>query len=147
MATLRNRALDFGLPVLRKYPRLKRAAKALDASTDLLRHTAAAVLPGIIQPDPREIYITLTANCNLRCLGCKYGRDFMTGAQLPLMIVKELLDDCKTFGIRSIRLYGGEPLLYKQLVNVVEHAVNLGLHPWLTTNGILLKEKVDDLYK
>src|SRR5262249_48106536 len=29
---------------------------------------------------------------------------------------------------------------------IVEHAVSLGLHPWLTTNGILLKEKIDDLY-
>ena len=135
------------LPVLRKHPRLKRAAKALDASADLIRHTAAAALPSIIEPDPREIYITLTANCNLRCIGCKYGRDFMTGSQLPFTIVKELLDDCRTFGIRSIRLYGGEPLLYKQLVRVVEHAVSLGLHPWLTTNGILLREKVDDLYK
>jgi MoaA/NifB/PqqE/SkfB family radical SAM enzyme len=68
----------------------------------------------------------------------------MPGAQLPLKIVLDLLDDCKTFGINNIRLYGGEPLLYKDLVRVVEHSVALGLHPWLTTNGILLKEKIDD---
>jgi len=37
-------------------------------------------------------------------------------------------------------------LLYKQLTRVVEHAVSLGLHPWLTTNGILLEQKVDELY-
>ena len=145
--TLRNKVVRLALPVLRKYPRLKSLAKSLDASVDLVRHTAAAALPQIIQPDPREIYITLTANCNLRCVGCKYGRDFMPGAQLPLRIVKELLDDCRSFGIRSVRLYGGEPLLYKELVRVVEHAVGIGLHPWLTTNGILLKEKVDDLYR
>ena len=30
-----------------------------------------------IQPDPKEIFLTLTANCNLRCKGCRYGRDFM----------------------------------------------------------------------
>jgi cyclic pyranopterin phosphate synthase len=70
----------------------------------------------------------------------------MPGAQLPLKIVLELLDDCKTFGIVNIRLYGGEPLLYKDLVRVVEHSVALGLHPWLTTNGILLREKIDGLY-
>lgn len=147
MTTLRNKVLELALPVLRRHPRLKRVAKTLDASVDLIRHTAATALPQIIEPDPREIYITLTANCNLRCIGCKYGRDFMTGSQLPFTIVKELLDDCKTFGIRSVRLYGGEPLLYKELVRVVEHAVSLGLHPWLTTNGILLREKVDNLYE
>jgi cyclic pyranopterin phosphate synthase len=70
----------------------------------------------------------------------------MPGAQLPFTVVRELLDDCKRFGIRGIRLYGGEPLLYKDLARVVEYAVNLGLHPWLTTNGILLKQKVVELY-
>ena len=29
---------------------------------------------------------------------------------------------------------------------MVERAVTLGLHPYVTTNGILLKEKIDDLY-
>jgi molybdenum cofactor biosynthesis enzyme MoaA len=145
--TFRTKFVQLALPVLRQHPLIKRFAKAADSYFDVARHTAAAVLPQIIQPDPQEIYITLTANCNLRCIGCRYGRDFMPGAQLPYALVRKLLDDCKTFGIRSIRLYGGEPLLYKDLPHVVEHAVNLGLHPWLTTNGILLKDKLDDLYR
>jgi MoaA/NifB/PqqE/SkfB family radical SAM enzyme len=126
--------------------RLRRSAKTVRTILETARHTVAGVLPQIIQPDPREIFITLTANCNLRCIGCNYGRDFMPGAQLPLKVVLDLLDDCRTYGISSIRLYGGEPLLYKDLVRVVEHSINLGLHPWMTTNGILLKEKIDDLY-
>jgi MoaA/NifB/PqqE/SkfB family radical SAM enzyme len=134
-------------PLLRKHPRLRPAAQSLDLRFDLLRHTAASVFPQIIQPDPREIYITLTANCNLRCMGCRYGRDFMPGAQLPWPIVRDLLDDCKEAGIRNVRLYGGEPLLHKDLARIVEHSVRLGLNTWLTTNGILLKEKIDDLYK
>ena len=70
----------------------------------------------------------------------------MPGTQIPFAIVRDLLDDCKSFGINSVRLYGGEPLLHKDLARIVEHSVGLGLHTWLTTNGILLKEKVDDLY-
>jgi cyclic pyranopterin phosphate synthase len=70
----------------------------------------------------------------------------MPGSQLSWPMIRDLLDDCKTFGIRNIRLYGGEPLLHKDLPRMVEYAAGLGLHPWLTTNGILLKEKVDDLY-
>jgi len=133
-------------PMLRKRPRLRKVASQFDVYLDVARHTTAAVLPQVIQPDPREIYITLTANCNLRCIGCRYGRDFMPGQQLPLSMVRDLLDDCKTFNIRNIRLYGGEPLLHKDLMRIVEHSVSLGLNTWLTTNGILLKEKVDDLY-
>src|SRR5204862_5169926 len=93
------------------------------------------------------IYVTLTANCNLRCIGCRYGRDFMPGAQLSWPLVRGLLDDCKEVGIRSIRLYGGEPLLHKDLTRIVEHSVGLGLNTWMTTNGILLRDRIDDLYK
>jgi len=70
----------------------------------------------------------------------------MPGAQLSWPILNRLLEDCATFGIRNVRLYGGEPLLHKDLPRIVERAVTLGLHPWLTTNGILLKDKIDALY-
>jgi molybdenum cofactor biosynthesis enzyme MoaA len=70
----------------------------------------------------------------------------MPGAQLPFPIVRDLLDDCKKLGIRNVRLYGGEPLMHKDLVRIVEHSVGLGLNTWITTNGILLKQRVDDLY-
>src|SRR6266852_7017046 len=133
-------------PKLRRQPAIRKAVQAFDTGVDTLRHSVATVLPQVIQPDPREIYITLTANCNLRCLGCRYGRDFMPGAQLPWSILNGLLEDCATFGIKNVRLYGGEPLLHKDLQRIVERAVSLGLHPWLTTNGILLKEKIDVLY-
>src|SRR5205823_3275666 len=99
--------------------RLRKSARVLDAYTDVLRHSVASVLPLIIEPEPREIYITLTANCNLRCLGCRYGRDFMPGSQLPWPMVRDLLDDCKQSGIRNVRLYGGEPLLHKDLTSIV----------------------------
>ena len=74
----------------------------------LVQHSTATVLPQIIQPDPHEIYVTLTADCNLRCQGCRYGREFMHGHQLPWATVRDLLDDCKKLGIRNIRLYGGD---------------------------------------
>jgi cyclic pyranopterin phosphate synthase len=144
--TARAKAAHLLAPALRKHPALKKALKSLDVYADALRHSAATILPQIIQPDPREIFITLTANCNQRCLGCRYGRDFMTGEQLEWRLVKSLLDDCKTIGINSIRLYGGEPLLHKDLLKIVEYSVKLGLNTWLTTNGVLLKGKIDDLY-
>ena len=143
---LRATVADLCRPLLKRHPRLRRSISVLDTQLDLTRHTVARVLPGIIQPDPREIYITLTAQCNLRCIGCRYGRDFMAGSQLGWNLVRDLLDDAKRCGIKNVRLYGGEPLLHRDLPRIVEHAVNLGLHTWISTNGILLKERIDDLY-
>ena len=113
---------------------------------EFLLHTTALLFPSLIQPDPTEIYLTLTAQCNLRCLGCRYGRDFMPGSQLSLDTVLSALDDCHALNIRNIRFYGGEPLLHPDLPKMVEHAARLGLHALLTTNGVLLEKKFDELY-
>lgn len=134
-------------PIFNVHPALRALAKPILVYTDLVRHTVAPLLTQIIQPDPTEIYVTLTANCNLRCVGCRYGRDFMPGAQLSWPVVRDLLDDCQKFGIKNIRLYGGEPLLHRDLLKIVEHCSHLGLYSWLSTNGILLKDKIDDLYQ
>jgi hypothetical protein len=39
--------------------------------------------------------IAVTAFCNLRCAGCRYGRSFMPGAQLPLRLVQDALIDAR----------------------------------------------------
>lgn len=81
--TIRTKVASALRPLLRGHPILKRTLNALDGHVDLVRHSVAQVLPQVIQPDPRNIFITLTADCNLRCKGCRYGREFMQGAQLP----------------------------------------------------------------
>jgi molybdenum cofactor biosynthesis enzyme MoaA len=134
-------------PLLRAHPNLRKTLKVLDGHADLVRHSVAQVLPQVIQPDPRNIYITLTADCNLRCKGCRYGREFMPGAQLPWPIVRDLLNDAKELGIGGVRLYGGEPLVHKDIVRIVEYSRGIGLNTWITTNGVLLKKKIDDLYQ
>jgi cyclic pyranopterin phosphate synthase len=80
-------------------------------------------------------------------VGCRYGRDFMPGHELPFSIVHDLLDDAKAAGVSTVRLYGGEPLLYRRLPDVVRHACLLGIRPFVTTNGRLLAEKIDSLYE
>lgn len=133
-------------PVYRDRPALKSGLRAVEARLNQVRTVAWERFPALIRPDPRLIYLTLTANCNLRCKGCRYGREFMAGQQLPLALVREVLEDCKACNFEIIRLYGGEPLLHKQITEIVEHCTRLQLRSYLTTNGMLLKRKIDDLY-
>lgn len=144
--TVRARLRDLLSPWLKYHPAIKALALEADTHFDLLRHTAARAVPAIIKPQPRNLTIAITAYCNLRCAGCRYGRDFMPGAQLPLETVLDLLDDAKQAEIESVRLYGGEPLLHPDLPQMVRHARKLGLGVYVTTNAILLAEKVDELY-
>ncbi|HUQ84272.1 MAG TPA: radical SAM protein [Gemmatimonadaceae bacterium] len=134
-------------PGLRRFPVLWRAARAADGQLERTRHAAARVLPVLIRPEPRQIHIAITARCNQRCIGCRYGRDFMTGSQLPWPVVRDLLDDAKALGIWQVRFYGGEPLLHPDLPKMIRHSVDLGLEPYVTTNGVRLAEQVDALHE
>lgn len=128
-------------------PGLKRALRQIEQGMGLVEHSIAQLVPAVIQPRPRRITVAVTANCNLRCTGCRYGRDFMPGEQLTLSEVRGLLDDAKAGGVELVRLYGGEPLLHRQLPEMVRHSVGLGLATYVTTNGTLLRQKIDALFE
>ncbi|MCW8087740.1 radical SAM protein [Sabulicella glaciei] len=131
----------------RSMPALKRSLRQIEQGVGLVEHSIGQMVPSVIQPRPRRITVAVTANCNLRCTGCRYGRDFMPGHQLSLNEVRNLLDDAKAGGVELVRLYGGEPLLHKQLPEMVQHSVGLGLATYVTTNGTLLRQKIDALFE
>src|SRR5687768_2947842 len=99
-------------PIYDNHPRTRQAISRIDSAVDLAQHAVVTRFPGLAYPDPRRIYVTLTAQCNLRCKGCLYGvGKFMPGKQLPWPLVRDLLDDAAALGIRNVRLYGGEPMM------------------------------------
>jgi MoaA/NifB/PqqE/SkfB family radical SAM enzyme len=145
---IRSRLRDrLRLRLKKDYPRIWRALVDGDNTLERARHSAATVLPGLIRPDPRHLEIAITANCNLRCIGCRYGREFMPGSQLPWPMVRDLLDDAKAAGFWDVRFYGGEPLLHRDLPKMIAHARSIGFDMYLTTNGMLLGDRIDELYE
>jgi len=147
LATQLRRSRTLIRDLLRRVPVLKDAAVSAVGLLALGKHTVAAQLPGIIKPRTRSIAIALTANCNLRCIGCRYGRDFMPGKQLSLAVVREILNDAADLRVHTARLYGGEPLLHPDLPAIVRHCIDVGIKPWVTTNGILLRRRIDELFE
>jgi len=145
--SLTGRLRETAKSVARASPVVKRSFKEAEYGLGALEHGLGQFVPAVIQPRPRRITIAVTAYCNLRCIGCRYGRDFMPGQQLTLDEVKGLLDDAKAAGVETVRLYGGEPLLHPDLPAMVRHAIGLGLSTYVTTNGLLLRQKIDALYE
>jgi cyclic pyranopterin phosphate synthase len=103
--------------------------------------------PSVIRAKTERITIAITAHCNLRCQGCKYGRDFMPGAQLSFETVERLLEDAAHAKVPAVRLYGGEPLLHPDVVRMVETATGLGIGCYLTTNALILDQKIRALHR
>jgi cyclic pyranopterin phosphate synthase len=143
---IRNYFYPFLAGFFRQFPELRQWAIKTDTRLGRLKHSAAEYFPQLIAPEPRHLTIAITARCNLLCLGCRYGRDFMPNQQLSWPLVRNLLDDSKAIGFELVRLYGGEPLLHPDLPKMIQHSIKLGMATYVTTNGTLLKEKIDELY-
>lgn len=123
-------------------PALKQAYR----SGERMRGQLARAWPNLVRARTEKITIAITAHCNLRCTGCRYGRDFMPGAQLPYELVEGVLEDAAAAGIPSVRLYGGEPLLHPRLPQMVERSHALGVDAYLTTNALILDRSIDALH-
>ena len=94
--------------------------------------------------------ISLTDKCNLRCAYCmeKDHNDFIHNDKLmTLDEILRVVKECASIGIKKVRLTGGEPLVREGIVDLIK---NINKIPeieeiCLTTNGILLGDKVKEL--
>lgn len=96
--------------------------------------------------------ISLTERCNLRCQYCMPEEGVELSPKEHLLTTPEILALSRLFvneGITKIRLTGGEPLLRKDLLEIIEglNALrDLGLkNIGITTNGITLARKLQQL--
>jgi cyclic pyranopterin phosphate synthase len=94
----------------------------------------------------RNLRLSVTDRCNLRCAYCMPEKDYVWLPREDLLHFEEisaLADVFLDLGVDHIRLTGGEPLLRRDLPSLVRMlAVKEGLNDLaLTTNGILLAEQ------
>ena len=102
----------------------------------------------------RDLRISVTDRCNFRCNYCMpkevFDKDYPYLPHSALLSFEEITRLARLFmahGVRKIRLTGGEPLLRKNLEELVAQLAQLrtvdGLPPdlTLTTNGSLLARK------
>ncbi|KAF5084962.1 MAG: GTP 3',8-cyclase MoaA [Methanoculleus horonobensis] len=91
-----------------------------------------------------NLRISLTQRCNLRCIYCHAEGEVSPEEQMSAEDIAELMQVGAQFGIRSIKFTGGEPLLRRDLVDIIR-SVPPGVESSLTTNGTLLAEMAADL--
>ncbi len=96
------------------------------------------------------VRIAITEKCNLRCTYCmpEEGVDFKNGEQI--LTTEEILRTINVLagmGVKKVRFTGGEPLVRKDIVKLVEGAANTpgikSVH--MTTNGIIFPKYAKQL--
>ena len=102
----------------------------------------------------RDLRISVTDRCNFRCMYCMprevFGRDYPFLPRAALLTFEEITRLARIFvaqGVQKIRLTGGEPLLRKDIEQLVHMLRQIdGLKDLtLTTNGSLLARKAEAL--
>ena len=96
------------------------------------------------------IRVSVTDRCNLRCIYCMPAgsppRCVKPSRVLKTEKLLAFLKIAKKYGLRKIRLTGGEPLLRKDIVRLVRSIKEIGVEDVsLTSNGQLLPFFITDL--
>ena len=101
----------------------------------------------------RDLRISVTDRCNFRCVYCMpkevFGKDYQFLERKELLTFEEITRLARVFhglGVEKIRLTGGEPLIRRNLEQLIGMLAGIpGLDLTLTTNGSLLKRKAEAL--
>ena len=85
--------------------------------------------------------ISLTERCNLRCMYCMPEEGVHLKENSKYMSKDEILLLANSFvklGVKKIRLTGGEPLVRKDVAEIISELAKLDVELAITTNGILI---------
>jgi len=115
--------------------------------SDVLRYGAeSGKLPSHLlqfSKDKRPVVVwNVTRRCNLQCIHCySSSQNVKYGDELNTDEGKKLISDLASFGSPVLLFSGGEPLLRKDLPELVQFAVDKGMRAVISTNGTLVTKE------
>lgn len=93
---------------------------------------------------PEYLFIRALETCNANCFMCEFALS-KDRYRFPPESMRALLPRAREQGIRYVRLTGGEPLVHREIGELVAAISDASLRSSLITNGWLLTRKLDDL--
>ena len=95
-----------------------------------------------------SLRISITNRCNINCLYCHHDGMNPSDNEITSDEIFKVLKIAKSLGVEKIRFSGGEPLIRKDIVEIIKKTASLDFKDIsITTNGTLLDEYAEDLFK
>ena len=91
---------------------------------------------------PKEVIVSVTSRCNLRCRMCDIWKS--KKKELTTEIWKRFIDDISAVGVKTIVFSGGEPLLRQDIFELIAYSREKKLNVCLTSNGTLIDNDIAD---
>ena len=81
--------------------------------------------------------------CNLKCIYCYASSGKKLSNELSLKELKDVVKQAKALGVKNISIIGGgEPLLYKPILDLVKYIYESGIEQDIFTNGTFITEDI-----
>ncbi|GIG68792.1 StsB family radical SAM/SPASM domain sactipeptide maturase [Phytomonospora endophytica] len=87
----------------------------------------------------RIVYYAITDGCNLRCPYCYASSEKALPGELSHEESLRLVEQAAELGAGTMVFTGGEPMMRRDLFDVVRHARSLGMRTNIITNGTLIR--------
>lgn len=94
---------------------------------------------------PAHVAICVTNKCNLDCTYCYSQKFGMFQHDLTTEQMISLIDELFAMGTRYIVLTGGEPLIRKDIRQIIRHIVGKGMKCGMSSNALLFERNLDVL--
>lgn len=95
-----------------------------------------------IRPYLAIAFIAPTYNCNGGCHKCSISRYRKNEKEMGTEEIKILIDQLSNIRTESIFFFGGEPLLRKDIYELIDYSTKKGIKTEVFTNGYLLSKNV-----
>ena len=89
-----------------------------------------------------EISIEILQRCPNRCIYCSSHSNPQATHIIPFEIIKNIIDDAKSLGCKTVCLSGGEPFLHPQILDIISYIAKQQLTCYVYTSGIYMKDEV-----
>ena len=89
-----------------------------------------------------EISIEILQRCPNRCIYCSSHSNPQATHIIPFEIIKNVIDDAKSLGCKTVCLSGGEPFLHPHILDVISYIAKQQLTCYVYTSGIYMKDEV-----
>lgn len=110
-------------------------------------NTKAKAIIGILkarisgQKVPVAVRWQLTYKCPLQCKYCHIWD--IDSEELNTGDISALLDEMAQCGTRKISFSGGEPMMRKDIGDIINHCVSIKISPEMNSTGFLIPQKID----
>ncbi len=120
---------------------------AVEASDPLRYGRHSKSLPSHLlqfSSDKKPVVVwNVTRRCNLKCVHCySHSEDRNYPDELSFEEGTALIDDLAEFGSPVVLFSGGEPLIRRDILDLIRHAVSRNMRAVLSTNGTLITSEM-----